>query len=215
MRDRANQQLRCISRENCIGIECDYVFDSPKRRRVSYYCRERVRRLAAHESVELPELTPLSLPPHPHVLLWIPQSRAVKEIEDILRIGSVLQVQVPNSLFRGFDYFRVVFPGLGWRIGKVAEYCEVKVRIAVREVLHFEMLECFLNSFDAAKESRHDNGRTVFTRNPGFAEFHFRQNPRRHQHRHELIHEADADLTRRQQCENQERYALPPRRLSD
>src|SRR5258706_7898513 len=114
MRNRTNQQLRRISRENRVGVERDYVLDSPKRRCVAYYCRERVRRLAAYESVELPELTSLSLPPHPHALLRIPESRTMEEIEDILSIGSVLQVQVPNSLFRSVDYFRITFSSLSW-----------------------------------------------------------------------------------------------------
>src|SRR5258708_3972346 len=114
MRDCADQHLRCIPRENSVGVESDYVLDAPKRGRVAYYCRERAYRFIPYESVELPELTSLSLPPHPHALLWIPESWTVEEIEHVLSIGAVLQVQVSNSLLRSIDYFRVALPSFGW-----------------------------------------------------------------------------------------------------
>ena len=50
-------------------------------------------------------------------------------------------------------------------VGEVAQHGEVQVRVAVREVLHLEVLEGFVHRVHAVKQRRdHDRG-AVFGRN--------------------------------------------------
>jgi hypothetical protein len=81
------------SRGNGIGVERDHVANELEPAGVTDDGGERILGDAAEELVELRELAAFSLPPHPHLLLRIPQARAMEKEEHILGGVSVLRVQ--------------------------------------------------------------------------------------------------------------------------
>src|ERR1700741_4913650 len=121
MRDRAHQQLRRIARQYRVRVERNYVTDETEPARVADDRRECIPRSAAKELVELSKLPALSLPSHPHILLRIPQTRAVKEKKHILGRVSVPGVQRLDARRRGGKNLIITFSVLGRRIGEVAE----------------------------------------------------------------------------------------------
>src|SRR5205085_3218999 len=127
------------------------------------------------------------------------ETRAVKEKKHILRGISVFRVQRFYSGRGSSEYLLIALAMLGWRIGEIAQDRELQVRIAIGEVLHLEMLERFINPAYAAKQCRHYDSGHVFFGNPLIAKLQLGEQSRRHQHRYQLIDDADSDFACRQQ----------------
>ncbi len=72
MGDCANQHLRGVTGKHGVGIERDHEFHVAEMCRIPGYGREGVFRLSPKKAVELSELAALSLPAHPHALLFVP-----------------------------------------------------------------------------------------------------------------------------------------------
>ena len=198
VRNRPDQQLRRITRQHCIRIQRDYVPDELEPACIADDRAEGILRIAPQEFVELGELAAFSLPTHPHLLFWIPETRAVKEKKHILRGISVFRVQRFYSGRGSSEYLLIALAMLGWRIGEIAQDRELQVRIAIGEVLHLEMLERFINPAYAAKQCRHYDSGHVFFGNPLIAKLQLGEQSRRHQHRYQLIDDADSDFACRQ-----------------
>jgi hypothetical protein len=86
MRDRSDQGARRADRKPRIGVERDDVAHQRRGpwRRAARRDEARARR-PPQQLVELVELPALALPSHPLVLARIPATRAVKEVESLLR----------------------------------------------------------------------------------------------------------------------------------
>src|SRR6187397_2538450 len=73
------------------------------------------------------------------------------------------------------------------------------------------MLECFFDCFHTTeKRGHHDRGLVLF-RNSEVPQLELWQQPRRHEHRYQLIDDADTDFTRRDQREQGDHYTYARR----
>jgi hypothetical protein len=87
----------------------------------------------------------------------------VEEVERILALR-VAGIEGLYPLDRGGDDRRVVLPGLGRRVGEVAQHREVEMRLPVGQELHFQVLQRFVHRVDAAEEGGDDHGGTELGR---------------------------------------------------
>src|SRR2546423_2121379 len=100
VRDGADEQLGRVARQYRIRIEGYDVANELQPARITDDCRECVAGVATQIFVELGELAALALPTHPHVLFWIPQSRAMKEKKHILISRPVLAIERFDAVCR-------------------------------------------------------------------------------------------------------------------
>jgi hypothetical protein len=212
MRERSDEEGRGVRGEHRVGVERDDVAHLPHQLELADYDGEGSSVAVAQELVELGQLAALALPPHPHALLRIPEPRPVEEVERILRAAGVAGVERANALDRRLDDGVVLRPRLGGGVGEVAEDGEVEVRFAVGEELHLERRERFVHRFDVGEERRdHDRRSELGGNAPRVAQVELRQRPRREEGGDELVHDADGDVARRNQREEEDEGPRPSR----
>ena len=97
----------------------------------------------AQEAVELPELSALALPAHPHSLARVPHSAAMEEAEAVAAPGggTMPRVELADRVARERDERRVLGKGLGGRVGPVRQEREPQLGIGVGQVVHFQPLD--------------------------------------------------------------------------
>ena len=208
VRQGADQQRRRVGREHRVGIEGDDVADAPHRRHIPLEDAERLARAGEHEPVELGELAPLPLPPHPHALVRIPAARPMEEVERVLGVGGVPRVEGPHTLDRGGRDGLVVRAGLGGRVGEIAQHREVEVGLAVGQELDLEVLQRLAHGVDAAEEGGDHHRGAELGRDAVLVQVELRQRARREEGGDQLIHDVDGDVVGRDQAQEQHRQPL-------
>ena len=209
MRDRSDQRGRCPARKKGVGVECDDVAHAREPRDLALDRRECFPRPAAQIRVELPELSPLSLPAHPDTLRLVSSARALEKVE---RRGlPVFAIQRAHALHRRLDDRSVARQRLGRGVGEVAEQRKTDLRISIGEELRLEMIERVArrgggveeerNGYDGSLGYRHTVLRIVQASHPVGT----------YQDRRELIDYGDANLARWQECDEQCQRAHAPR----
>ena len=75
----------------------------------------------------------------------------MKEKEHILRCISVLRVEHLYSRGGSSEDFFIPLPMFCRRVGEITQNRELQIRIAVRQILYFEMLQGFLDGAHASQ----------------------------------------------------------------
>src|SRR5439155_17170101 len=121
MRHRTDQPIDRPSGESRVGVESDDVADAGRRDGTRSH-EARVRR-PAQEAIQLVELAPLALPPHPRPLAVVPEPAAMEEEESLaaIRCGTVTSVQAGDPLARGPQSSVITRHALRGRIQPVGE----------------------------------------------------------------------------------------------
>ena len=114
VRDRSDEQLRRISRQYRVRVECYDVTHEGEPARVADDRIERVSCSPPQEFVELGKLATLPLPAHPHILFRIPEPRTVKEKKHVFTGVSVPRVERIDARRSGGKNLLVIRPVLGW-----------------------------------------------------------------------------------------------------
>ena len=134
------------------------------------------------------------------------------EKEEHVAIGaSVLSVQLLDALDGCIQDGLVLRLCLRIRVGEIAEDRKEEVRVAVCEILNFNVRDCLVYCAHAGKQRGHHHCRAEFIGNAVIAEFHFREHVRRHEHRDELVHNADRYLVCGEQRQKEYSDALTQR----
>ena len=167
---------------------------------------------AQHELVELGELAPLPLPSHPDALARIPAAGAVEEIEGVLAAAGVAGVERPHALDRRLHDRGVVLPGLGGRVGEVAQHREVQVRLPVGQELDLEVLQRLAHRFHAAEEGGDHHRGAELRRDAVLVQVELGQRARREERGDQLVHHVDGDVVGRDEAEQQQREPRRPGR---
>ena len=113
MRNRSDEKLRRIPGQDRVRIERYDVAYESEPAGLANDRGERITRSPPQEFVELGELATLPFPAHPHVLLRIPQPRAMEKKKHIFARVSVPRVEVLYSRRCGGENPLIVRPVLG------------------------------------------------------------------------------------------------------
>src|SRR5439155_21259496 len=100
----------------------------------------------SQEAIQLVQLAPLALPPHPRPLGLVPEPPALEEKESLaaVRRGTVTPVQTGDPLARGPERFVITRHALRGRIHPVGEDRKAKIAVRIRQVVHLEPLALVL-----------------------------------------------------------------------
>ena len=113
------------------------------------------------ESVEVIELSPLALVPHPDRLAFVPSARAMEQIEGSAAIVAIAAVEILDALPTGFrEIILIGSPGV--RIGTVRQEREAQIRIAVGQIVDLQPFDERLDIGSRQEQRRHhDEGPAV------------------------------------------------------
>jgi hypothetical protein len=201
VRQRADQVGGGIGREHGVVVEGDDVAHVADRLQVAHHYGEGALGAPQHELVELGQLAPLALPPHPDTLARVPPAGPVEEIERILAAAGVAGVERADALDRRLHDRGVALARLGRRVGEVAQHREVEVRLPVGQELDLEVFQRLAHRLHAPEESRDDDRGAELGRDPVFVQVELGQRPRRQERGDELVHQVDGDVGRRDEAE--------------
>ena len=199
MRHGADEADRRIARKDGVGVQRHDKTDAAEPLGISLRSGERALVLPQDELVELNELAALPFPSHPPAVGRVELADAVEEIEwcpAAVRIGGIRRIEGTHALDAG--RYDGVVAGLDLRIGveEVAEQRKANLRVAIRQVLGFEMVECLVHRRYAPEQDRNDDD-TAMCGRYAVLERHASEAIRRQQQRDELIHGGNRGVRRR------------------
>ena len=189
--DRTGKHLRCVTWQHCVGIERYHIPHLQKGCGFPDNGEKRIGPVSPKEPVELPELSTLPLPAHPHALALIPDSTPVKEVEDTSFRARILGVELLNSAHCRSKYPGIVRLGFRVSVSEVAQNREVQIAITVCEVLYLDVRKRFVHRAYTSEQCRNYHRRPALRGDAFLAKLQLRQEMRRHQQRHELVHDTD------------------------
>ncbi len=159
MEDDADQLARGVARQARVAVERDAVADLWQNRDITDVDDETGVGGPAQQAVELLDLAPLALPPHPASFRRVPLPPAVKQEEPVVAVGRMPGVEGVDREASSLDDGGVLRHRFAVRVAHVAEDGEVHMRIEVAERLHLEMRDEFMRALDAVENGRHDHHR--------------------------------------------------------
>jgi hypothetical protein len=121
----------------------------------------------------------------------------VEQVEERGVTSTILLVQRTDAIRRRGEDGVVARHMFARRVDEIGEQREVQMRVAVRQELHLEMLDRLTSGVHVSDQRRDNDRGAPFTRNPVLAKLQLRHEPWPSQQRDQLIHDADADFTRR------------------
>ena len=159
------------------------------------------RGFADEEPIELLEFAALALPADPALLALAPSASAMKKKE---APRSVPAIQFLDPAGHDVDILCVLRHALPRCVGKIGQKRKAQIRIRISEVTNFEAIEFVLDSDRSGQQRRHHHERAAIIGNACLFEGHFRQDLRRQERGHEIIHGQHRQLARgheQQKCE--------------
>ena len=147
---------------------------------------------AAQEPVELRQLPPLPLLPHPAALARVPLTLAMEQVEAPWTMPRVELIHAP---LRRLQQGRVARQRAGVAVREVGQQGEMQMWIAVGEKTDFELIEERHQPVFGFDDRRHDDHRPVSRRDAG-AQIEPRQRARADLLRHDEVQDADHQLAR-------------------
>jgi hypothetical protein len=206
--DDPDQLLGSVAREPRVPVERDAEADLRKDRDVAHLGRVAGVAGAAEQPVELLDLSPLPLPPHPPVLLRVPQPRPMEQEESVIASLAQARVEGFDPLAGGVEQLGVP-GGLGRRrVDEVAEDREVDVGIHVADRLHLEVLEKPLDVLRARQQRGDDDHRPAFGRDAS-GQVEPRQRLRADEPHHGPLDDRDGQVARREEGDQRGQELVP------
>ena len=170
MRHLADQPGRGVARQPRVGVEGDdvtHAFGHPWRRPVG--TDEAGVGGAAQQTVQLMQLAPLALPPHPDALAGIVAPLSMEQQEArARRARRVPQVQGRNLSFGLRQQDRVGGQGFLRGIEPVGQKGKTQIAAAARQVVHLQPLDLLAQVCRAGQQRRHRHQRAQRRGHAGF-----------------------------------------------
>jgi hypothetical protein len=182
--DHALGQLR-------VGVERDHeadVADPALVARLLAEHREGGVGGAEDEAVELLELAPLALPPHPTAFRAVVAARPMERVERARPLARVVLVQASHAGGERIEDRGVARHPLRFRVGEVGQQHELDGRLRIAEIVGLELLQQVVDLVDAAREAGDDHGGREVRRN-AVLEIELRQHARRDELRDRPVHD--------------------------
>ena len=144
-----------------IGIQGDDVANLRQNARLAHHNQKAIR-CASKSGIEVCQLTPFSLVPHPAIFARVPASIAMEQIEDIIPYMSVFGIQSMNALLHQIQSFAIARRNVRSRIDPIGHQCEMKARFIVIQKTQLEASEQPFDPRSARKHRRdHDHGSMI------------------------------------------------------
>jgi hypothetical protein len=204
MSEDPHQSLERAARQRRIRVERHHEAHAPKTSVLPCVCRERGRRVAPQQAIELFELASLALPAHPTGLGCVVLPRTVQRVKRARILVAVAPVQAGDPRHQRLEHGVIVGQSLRAGVGKVAEKDELDRGLRVAEVVALELLEQSVDLSRAPGQAGHDDRGLVVQRNSRL-EVELGEHPRRQHLGQAPVHQRDAERRRRerrhQQCD--------------
>ena len=195
MGNDADQLPRDVARQPRVAVERDAVPDGRQDRHVADVDDEAGVGGAAQQAVELLDLAPLALPPHPEPFLLVPLPRPMAQEETVGPSAGMLRVERFDPAPGGGQDLLVARQRLGGRVADVAEDREVDARVHVAEGLHLEVRDQLAGALHAVEDRRDDHHGAGVLRHG--AQLEPRQPARRNQVGDDPLHDLNRQLAGR------------------
>ena len=215
VRDGPDQLRRGVRRQDGIRVEGDDIAELAKGLDVPDDDREGSLGGPADESVEFRQLAPFPLPTHPDALERIPSSRAMEQVERVVRRGGVTGVQGVNPIAGGGHNGVVAGFGFGGRVGEVTQDREVKMGFPVRQEPDLEGFERLPNRRDTLEQGRDHHRGPELGRHAGAKQVELRNHPGRERGGDQLVHDVHRDVVRRHDRHRDDREPFGRRQSVD
>ena len=183
-----DQLSRGIARELRIGVERDDVADRGQNRGIADDVRKRIDRPASKVGVQLLELAALPFVSHEETFVGIPGAPPVEQEKHRPQTPAVLGIQRPDPRADQRQQHIVAGHRAARCVVEVRQEREEQVRISIPEITDLQRLQ---HRGDAGRisQQRRDHDQGAVRGGDPLREIESRQPPRRHDPRHEQVHD--------------------------
>jgi hypothetical protein len=160
MGHRRDEEAGGVHRQLRVRVEGDDELDASQDGRVPHDIDEGALGASPKERVEFRDLPALSLVAHPPALRLVPAPGPVEQVEEPALRRPVLGVEPGYPHLKPLAQRRVARERLGVRVREIRQQREMKVVVAVREVMDLDRLEQVVNGVGIRDEGghRHERG---------------------------------------------------------
>ncbi len=208
VRKRADELASGVERQVGVGVERDDIADALQLVALADEDVERRIDGAPQHSVELVQLAPFPLKPHPQPLGWVPYATPVQQVE---AAGPISRVETGDEIEGHIDHFPIRFNRFRVGVGKIAEQREPEVLVVIGERAHFERVDQLLDAAGRRQDGWNGDDRPQFV-GDAVAQRKLRQRPRRNQCGEDRVQEAERQLRNRQNGHERDERDHPWRR---